>query len=241
MPKFLLTVLFILFFSHFSFSANQITITTYYPSPYGIYKELRLNPIPTAQKPNCDDTLKGSLYYDQDKDTLFVCSQDPSSGNTDWVPVPGGDNIYWLLNNSGDLYNVNSSGRVGINTTSINPLHGIFEVSHDGSSSDLVVKDNNGYVGIGTTSPDTKLDVNGKIRGELDIYKIGGTVNSSGKCFSCSGNDIVISAFVTNLDGCNHNPCDADLSISSDFHSICAGSNDNTGWVANGVCMHVSQ
>jgi len=70
--------------------------TTYYPSPYGIYKELRLEPISTASTPSpaCNDTLKGTMYYDQDKDFLYVCSKDLTSGNTGWIPVPGGDNLY---------------------------------------------------------------------------------------------------------------------------------------------------
>ena len=107
-----------LIFCRLSPAADQITITTYYPSPYGVYKELRLNPIPTASQPPCNNNLKGTMYYDKDKDSLYVCSKDPTSGNTGWIPVPGGDNLYWVLNSSNDVYNINSSGRVGIGTTS---------------------------------------------------------------------------------------------------------------------------
>ena len=162
-----------LIFCRLSPAANQITITTYYPSPYGVYKELRLNPIPTASQPPCNDNLKGTMYYDKNKDTLYVCSKDPASGNTGWIPVPGGDNLYWVLNDSDDIYNINSSGSVGINTTGINPLSGIFVVSHDGTTEDLVVDENNGNVGIGTTSPSYKLDVASTMR-VRDVFGAGG-------------------------------------------------------------------
>ena len=103
------------------------------------------------------------MYYDKDKDSLYVCSKDPTSGNTGWIPVPGGDNLYWVLNGSNDVYNINSSGRVGINTTDIDPLSGIFEVSHDGTSEDFVIDKTNGNVGIRTTGPSEKLDINGNL------------------------------------------------------------------------------
>jgi hypothetical protein len=38
---FVLNVIFCLCFSSFVFAQEEVTITAYYPSPYGVYKELR--------------------------------------------------------------------------------------------------------------------------------------------------------------------------------------------------------
>src|SRR3989338_11224602 len=76
-----------LFFS-FAFSANepeQLTITTYYPSPYGSYNELQLYPHDTAVTA-CNQASKGTMYYYQDpsgdsaKDEVRVCSGDAAAG-----------------------------------------------------------------------------------------------------------------------------------------------------------------
>ena len=76
-----------LFFS-FAFSANepeQLTITTYYPSPYGSYNELQLYPHDTAVT-TCNQASKGTMYYYQDpsgdsaKDEVRVCSGDAAAG-----------------------------------------------------------------------------------------------------------------------------------------------------------------
>lgn len=54
------------------FSQEQITITTYYPSPYGSYNELQLFPHnePTTE---CNAATRGTMYYDSDDDSVYVC------------------------------------------------------------------------------------------------------------------------------------------------------------------------
>lgn len=52
-----------------AFAEESITITTYYPSPYGSYNELTtnalvLNPL---NEPPSDSTKEGALYYDASK------------------------------------------------------------------------------------------------------------------------------------------------------------------------------
>jgi len=69
----------------FLFAEESITITTYYPSPYGVYNELQLfphNPAVTA----CDDAHKGTLFYKSTDDQVYVCK-----GTTlGWKPVSAG-------------------------------------------------------------------------------------------------------------------------------------------------------
>ncbi|MEA3226519.1 MAG: hypothetical protein U9Q07_11260, partial [Planctomycetota bacterium] len=52
--------------------AETLTLTTYYPAPFGNYDRLRLAPLAAA--PACDASLEGLLYYDDTADNIFVCA-----------------------------------------------------------------------------------------------------------------------------------------------------------------------
>ena len=71
--------------------SEQITITTYYPSPFGVYRTLRLFPLTTA--PTCSTAdHAGTMYYDS-AGTLNVCN------GSAWRSVGGatdGDSIMYL-------------------------------------------------------------------------------------------------------------------------------------------------
>jgi len=62
---------------------ETLTITTYYPAPYGVYKTLRLYPSAT-QPESCQE---GELYYDSDDDKIYICSGD--AGFETWQSVGG--------------------------------------------------------------------------------------------------------------------------------------------------------
>lgn len=64
---------------------EEMTITTYYPSPYGVYSTLRL--YPNASEPvACDSTTQGTLYYDSNSTTGWLCKEtDP--GTYEWVDI----------------------------------------------------------------------------------------------------------------------------------------------------------
>ena len=53
--------------------AEDITITTYYPSPYGSYNELQLYPHSTPVAA-CNSSGKGTMYYDSDDNHAYVCN-----------------------------------------------------------------------------------------------------------------------------------------------------------------------
>ena len=94
----------ILILSSLSFAqqTEQLTITTYYPSPYGVYNTLRLFPRSDVHTGDgC--TNAGELAYSQPDNVLLVCDgvtwQKIQSGEqppTDdlWTRVPGTGNIY---------------------------------------------------------------------------------------------------------------------------------------------------
>ena len=78
--------------------AEDLTITTYYPSPFGVYRALRFFPTDTAPV-TCDSLNEGSVYYDDGSGSeprgLKICG---GSGSTfSWQDL---DN-YWALATSG--------------------------------------------------------------------------------------------------------------------------------------------
>ncbi|MFA4843004.1 MAG: hypothetical protein WC658_04120 [Candidatus Omnitrophota bacterium] len=82
-----LKFLIILIFGFFSlcFADESLTITTYFPSPYGVYNELQLyahNPAVTT----CDDAHKGTLFYKSTDDQVYVCK----GATLGWQTVGGG-------------------------------------------------------------------------------------------------------------------------------------------------------
>jgi hypothetical protein len=90
----------------FSQTTNEtLTISTYYPSPYGVYNELRLYPKTTPT--TCDSLTEGNMYYNSTTDQVMVC-RDPSG----WQSMSG----LWTLNGT-NLYPNNTTWNVGIGTT----------------------------------------------------------------------------------------------------------------------------
>ena len=82
------TLFFILGLFTLSFSQEQITITTYYPSPYGSYNELQLFPHNPAVT-NCNTAnAQGTLYYDSITRSVQVCTFDGTSYF--WTAIGGG-------------------------------------------------------------------------------------------------------------------------------------------------------
>ena len=85
---------------------EAITITTFYPSPYGVYRELRL--FPQSNPSVCNREQEGLMYYNEDDRRVLVCST--TDGFTyAWTPVGG----LWKLS-EGRLYPNNPDWNVGI-------------------------------------------------------------------------------------------------------------------------------
>lgn len=70
--KSIFLVSFLLFFCFTFVFAEDITITTYYPSPYGVYNELQLYPHTSAVTP-CDAAHIGTMYYNSGDNKIWVC------------------------------------------------------------------------------------------------------------------------------------------------------------------------
>jgi len=194
----------------FSVEEEKFTITTYYPSPTGVYQTLRI--VPSATPSDCNNPLTaplGKMYYNQNDKSLYICSAQGSSAGYQLVP---GGNGAWAINGN-MLYVLNTTMKVGIQTNNpIFPLDVGGYVHIAGNSTPLVSTQgsywswnaltggtgetdfiNNrgsgaggfafmnttpsgapgtafmfingtGSVGIGTTTPQANLEVNGTIK-----------------------------------------------------------------------------
>jgi hypothetical protein len=117
------------FLNFLAFSQGQpqnpeaITITTYYPAPFGVYEQLRLFPIAAPPAADCNLNSEGTMYFDNGSHQLKVCRQN-AAGQFVWQSAG-----LWTLN--GD---------------------------------NLYPDDTNWNIGIGTTSPQAKLDINGQVK-----------------------------------------------------------------------------
>ncbi|MFA5271544.1 MAG: hypothetical protein WC412_04275 [Candidatus Omnitrophota bacterium] len=119
-----ISFLLVLIFSSFSpqlFSQNTetVTISTYYPSPTGVYQNLRLFPITAAAAPLCDNAHPGNegfMYYNNDagQNQLMVC-RETAVGVYGWQAVGAS---FWTQTGN-DLYpNDITNWNVGIGTAS---------------------------------------------------------------------------------------------------------------------------
>lgn len=77
-------------------SADNMTLTTYYASPYGAYDQLRLVPRATIAATACD---AGTLYFSSDDGQIYFCNATDADG--EWGGLGGsevwtqaGDDIY---------------------------------------------------------------------------------------------------------------------------------------------------
>lgn len=75
-----------LFCFKFVFAADEITITTYYPSPYGVYNTLRLYPNNNAAV-GAPCVKAGEMFYSDVSNQVLVC-RGPVA-NLTWLPISG--------------------------------------------------------------------------------------------------------------------------------------------------------
>ncbi len=98
----------------FVLAEESISITTYYPSPYGVYNEIRLYPHSTPIT-SCDSTTEGTIFYNSTAREIQVCNGLGvwKSGGALWAG--SGNNIY----------NTNL-GNVGVGTNNPDALFHVY-------------------------------------------------------------------------------------------------------------------
>jgi len=116
MKKFtVLSLVFIFLFTGVAYSAEdkEITLTTYYPAPYGDYDTISLTPKTTANAPSL--VHEGLVYFNSDDNELKVYIEDPDNpGSYIWSSSARSSNV-WSKVGTDINY---SAGNVGIATAS---------------------------------------------------------------------------------------------------------------------------
>ncbi len=164
----------LLAFSHSIFADESITITTYYPSPYGSYNQLYV-----ATSLGIGTTSPGGKLHIHGGGSFRHTNSNVGDGLFTWFDfsrtgmLPGSGNNYFIETQSSS-----STAR----SLEFSLIHGgdyIFGVT---GNARMVIKDS-GNVGIGSTAPGYKLDVNGNIGtnySSLILNPNGGTVGTDG-------------------------------------------------------------
>lgn len=96
--RFILSVLAILLMRGLAYTqqTESLTITTYYPSPYGSYNELSTNIFNLGPQSSRPGNQEGRLYYDSNTHSIFYYN------GTQWVEIGGGELTLATLTKSGD-------------------------------------------------------------------------------------------------------------------------------------------
>ncbi|HOU36116.1 MAG TPA: hypothetical protein PK562_02475, partial [Candidatus Omnitrophota bacterium] len=131
-------------------SEEKLTITTYYPSPTGVYQTLRVAPGNNPADCSAAGAPEGKMYYDASGRVLLICSNS-TIGGWGYYPVPGAGGL-WALNGA-HLTTANTTWDVGIGTT--NPLARLHVVAPSSHMLQLQQNDSttaNQYSGVGWTS-----------------------------------------------------------------------------------------
>ncbi|MDP2940409.1 MAG: hypothetical protein Q8O13_10120 [Candidatus Omnitrophota bacterium] len=184
---FLLSFIFIFIATCF---AEDITITTYYPAPYGVYKQLRLSPTDDFVPGGACLNNKGTMYYDDSESKVYVCD-----GNI-WQVLGG----YWSLSGT-NLYTndvgLGQNWNVGIGTTTPVSKLVVKGTTADNTASALNVINNSmptptsllfvrndGYITIGNNlSPELTIN------SDKFYLKDGGTGSAEIRFFDSTPND----------------------------------------------------
>lgn len=130
--KIILSLLFLFIFAlvfHYAYSQEKLTISTYYPSPFGVYNVVKLHP--NSNPPSCavyGDV--GNIYYDNDANSVTVnsvmlCAWDATNQQAYLTTIGGtGFNLWQQVKNKQNIYY--DLGDVGVGSQ---PVYGYpFEV-----------------------------------------------------------------------------------------------------------------
>lgn len=111
MKKFLIIISFVSLSAGIVYAQGTTTLSPYYPSPFGVYERLTLEPQDKVTI-TCDNTIRGMIIYDSVSDALQVCDGGKwgMTGGV-WTYESADDDVYPIDTDS------NPNIRVGIGTS----------------------------------------------------------------------------------------------------------------------------
>ncbi len=189
--KFLLLFYFIFIIPYaFLYGQENITVTTYYPAPYGVYQTLRLSPtnLPGYAGTGSMCANNGEIFYSATDNQIIACTNNiwqTLGGSTLWTLT--GNNLYPRQN----AYNVVIGGQTAVNKLDVEGAAAIgadYAGTNTAPFNGLIVQ---GNVGIGTPTPSQALEVAGPVRiGTTTKYTLPATDGTSGQTLTidASGN-----------------------------------------------------
>ncbi len=175
---------------------ETMTIVTYYPSPYGVYKNLRLFPSPA---PACNSDSEGTLYYDSTVNELKLCREATTFPFNFYWQTLGQGNL-WKLEGNNLLHPAQDAYNVGIGLNNpVNKLDVAGPVAVGQSSSGLMSLLVKGQVGIGTTpTPAAEmLAVAGPVK--IGSYTLPSADGTNGQALVTDGNGNVTWQSLNNI------------------------------------------
>lgn len=200
--------------------AEEITLTTYYPAPYGAYKEF------TTTENTCLATISGNVGIGTTAPGYLLSLKGAANGES----VAFGDYTYFgsAYSSANAIVGHMVRPRRGSGTyeksTALNIAQSMIEAgpnisfatkaadaSAAGTAWDLTVNTkmiilNNGSVGIGITNPSYKLDVAGDINTTGDIRKTGVAYNNPDYVFEAGYNIMPLSELKGYIETNKHLP-----------------------------------
>ena len=128
---------FIFPFNFYAQSEETITITTYYPSPFGVYGCLRLYPYDDCGEKggacgDCDSTSEGTMCYNGDDDLLYICN------GTEWQMASGLWKLKKLNDTESAIYPRELTWKVGIGTEDPDSKLVVKDTDEDGLKTTII-------------------------------------------------------------------------------------------------------
>ncbi len=159
MKKILFAIFLIVLIPCFGY-AETLSLSSFYPSRYGEYSQLRLMPIDTGVNPiTCDSKNTGLMYYDSVSGDMVVCGDSDSEALLVWRmegamihPIDIDGNLFVGIGDESPdaLIEISASGLA-------NDL--LMLSSDDANDGDILRVQSNGNIGIGSRTPSFRLTI----------------------------------------------------------------------------------